>query len=82
MWLREKIFHDIVAIYQIGCKLLMWMGGCLQHRLLKWVYLKAVFLVLYFFIYINDFYKSLEEDVAALLFADDTTLQITSTNPP
>ena len=33
-----------------------------------------------FLIYINDFYKSLEPDVAALLFADDTTLQITSTN--
>ena len=33
-----------------------------------------------FLIYINDFYKSLEADVAALLFADDTTLQITSKN--
>ena len=33
-----------------------------------------------FLIYINDFYKSLEEDVASLLFADDTTLQITGTN--
>ena len=33
-----------------------------------------------FLIYINDFYKSLEADVAALLFADDTTLQLTSKN--
>ena len=33
-----------------------------------------------FLIYINDFYRSLEDDVAALLFADDTTLQISSVN--
>ena len=33
-----------------------------------------------FLIYINDFYKSLEEDVASLLFADDTTLQLLGTN--
>ena len=35
-----------------------------------------------FRIYINYFYKSLDSDVAALLFADDTTLQITSINLP
>ena len=33
-----------------------------------------------FLIYINDFYKCLEKDVAALLFADDTTLQLSSAN--
>ena len=33
-----------------------------------------------FLIYINDFYKSLEEDVAIILFADDTTLQLIGTN--
>ena len=35
-----------------------------------------------FLIYINDFYKCLDQDVAALLFADDTTLQLSSTNLP
>ena len=35
-----------------------------------------------FLIYINDLYKSLEADVAALLFSDDTTLQLCSTNLP
>ena len=33
-----------------------------------------------FLIYINDFYKSLEEDVAVLLFADVTTLQLIGKN--
>jgi hypothetical protein len=35
-----------------------------------------------FLIYINDFYKPLDEDVASLLFADDTTIQLTSNNLP
>ena len=35
-----------------------------------------------FLIYINDFHKALDHDVTTILFADDTTLQLISSNLP